>query len=160
MPSTPPAMPASMLLRATVVATLLGALCACATRPAAPPTLYERLGGTPKLELVVARLVDRAAAGDLTGDAAPAALKRSLVQQLCQVSGGGCLQDLPAAGAAADLRINDPRFDPLVGLLREELDRAHVPPRAKDELLRVLAPLRQGAPVDARAPAIRTARRA
>lgn len=149
---TAPAMPASTMFRAASAALLVLGLCACGSAPKAPPTLYERLGGTAQLERVVGRLVDRAAADPLAmqaldagaGGWQPVPLKRSLVQQLCQVAGGGCVGE-PAAAGAAGLRINDSRFHPLVGLLREELDRAHVPPRAKDELLRVLSPA-HGAP--------------
>lgn len=142
-------MPASTLFRAVPATLMLLALGACGSAPKAPPTLYERLGGTPQLERVVERLVDRAATDPLAqqalctgaGEAGwqPQPLKRSLVQQLCQVAGGGCVGE-PAAAGAAGLNINDSRFRPLVLLLREELDRAHVPPRAKDELLRVLSP--------------------
>lgn len=167
MSSTAAAMPASMMFRTASAAALVLGLCACGSAPKAPPTLYERLGGTPQLERVVGRLVDRAAADPLAlqalgagaGGWQPVPLKRSLVQQLCQVAGGGCVGE-PAAPGAAGLRINDSRFHPLVGLLREELDRAHVPPRAKDELLRVLSPRH---PLPGMAPALdadRPARRA
>lgn len=160
------AMPALTMTRAVPAVLLLLGLCACGSAPKAPPTLYERLGGTPQLERVVGRLVDRAAAdpqalqslqalGAGTVAWQPAPLKRSLVLQLCQVAGGGCVGE-PAAAGATGLRINDSRFHPLVGLLREELDRAHVPPRAKEELLRVISPARPASrqPLTDPAPAV------
>ena len=144
-------MPATSFSRTAAAGTLAAAallLGACATSRPPPPTLYERLGGTPKLELVVARMLDRAAADPRTQASVQgvqlAALKKSLVLQLCAVSGGGCVHVGKALlPAERDLKINDGEFHALVTMLREELDRAHVPPSAKNELLRVVAPMKR-----------------
>ncbi|WP_332289509.1 group I truncated hemoglobin [Aquincola agrisoli] len=135
--------------RVAAAAVLPVVLAACASAPEIPPSLYERLGGAPRVDLVAARTVDRAVADPRTRRGFEGVhlvtLKQGLAWQLCQVSGGVCA---PGGEAMADahngLQITDAEFDALVTLLRQELDRAHVPPSAKNELLRQLAPARQG----------------
>jgi hemoglobin len=136
------------LAMSAVLAAALAALGGCAMAPQTPPTLYERLGGAPTMDRVVSRLVDRAAADvrmqrSFDGVKLPA-LKKSIAQQFCNVAGGGCVYEGETmANAHRDLKITDSEFDALVALLREELDRAHVPPSAKNELLRLLAPMKR-----------------
>lgn len=135
---------------ATGLSTLLLAawLGACATVATPPPTLYERLGGAPRLELVIGRMLDRAVSDPRTrrsfdGIKLPA-LKQSLVTHLCSISGGGCrYEGETMARAHADSKIVAGEFDALVSMLREELDRSGTDPGAKNELLRLLAPMKR-----------------
>ncbi len=127
---------------------LVAVLAGCAVAPTAPPTLYQRLGGAPRLELVIGRMIDRAARDPRTRRSFDgiklAPLKESLVTQLCSISGGACrYEGETMARAHADARIVASEFDALVNILREELDRAGVDAGAKNELLRLLAPMKR-----------------
>ncbi len=97
---------------------------------------------------MVDRLVDRAARDPRTRRSFDgiklAALKDSLAQQLCALSGGGCrYEGETMARAHADAAIAASEFDALVSILREELDRVDTDPAAKNELLRLLAPMKR-----------------
>ena len=123
-------------------------LMACAPVPAEPPTLYARLGGAAQVDTVVGRLIDRTATDPRTRRSFDGiklkALKESLAQQICSISGGGCrYEGETMAHAHADSKIVASEFDVMVSLLREELDRAGVDPAAKNELLRLLAPMKR-----------------
>lgn len=135
----------SRLMLAGVLAAIFAA---CAGNPGASPVLYDRLGGTPNMTVVVGRTIDRAAADPRTKRSFDgiklATLKESIVQQICSVSGGGCkYEGETMANAHHDARIQASEFDALVTLLREELDRAGTDPAAKNELLRLLAPMKR-----------------
>lgn len=129
-------------------ACLVASLAACAAAPDAAPTLYERLGGAAQIELVVGRLLDRTANDPRTRRSFDGvklkAIKDSLAQQICAISGGGCrYEGETMAHAHADSKIVASEFDAMVGMLREELDRAGTDPGAKNELLRLLAPMKR-----------------
>lgn len=134
-------------------AILLAAACAgFVPAHAAPPadvqTLYQRLGGTVGVALWVGRLIDRCAADPRTRRSFDgiklAALKESLAQQICAISAGGCRYEGETMERAhRDARIGAGEFDALVSVLREELDRAGVEAAAKNELLRLLAPMKR-----------------
>ncbi len=141
---------------ATGLSTLLLAawLGACATVATPPPTLYERLGGAPRIDSVVGRLIDRAASDPRTRRSFDGVklqpLKESLAAQLCAISGGGCrYEGETMARAHAESKIVASEFDALVSMLREELDRSGTDPGAKNELLRLLAPMKRDIVVDA-----------
>ena len=121
------------------------ALVACA---APPTTLYERLGGQPVVTVVAAKTLERAAHDPRTQRSFDgiklAAVQASLAQQLCAVSGGGCkYEGETMAKSHHDLHIQPSEFDALVDMLREELDAAHVDAGAKNELLKLLAPMKR-----------------
>ena len=123
-------------------------LAACAAAPGAPPSLYERLGGATHVDAVVGRLIDRSASDPRTRRSFDGVklkvLKESLAQQICAVSGGGCrYEGETMARSHADLKIVASEFDAMVGMLREELDREGTDPGAKNELLRLLAPMKR-----------------
>ena len=133
---------------ALIVSALAAALTGCAAPVPAPPSLYARLGGEARLETVVSKLVERAATDPRTQRSFDgvklATLKKSLAQQICSLAGGGCVYEGETMrNAHRDLRIAASEFDALVGMLRDELDRAGVDDRAKNELLRLLAPMKR-----------------
>jgi hemoglobin len=159
---------ATASLPTLVAAALLAGLAACAAPPAssdsAPittpttlPTLYDRLGGAATVELVVGRLLDRTSTDPRTKRSFDGikikAIKESLAQQICAVSGGGCrYEGETMARAHADSKIAASEFDAMVGFLREELDRAGVDAGAKNDLLRLLAPMKRDVVTGAGAP--------
>lgn len=127
---------------------LAAGLVACAAEPATPPTLYTRLGGAPQVDALVSRLIDRAATDPRTRRSFDGiklkALKDSLAEQICSVSGGGCrYEGETMARSHAELQIVASEFDAMVSILREELDRGGADPAAKNELLRLLAPMKR-----------------
>lgn len=123
-------------------------LAACATPEAPPATLYQRLGGPDRVARVVDRLVDRAAHDPRTARSFDGikleALKDSIAQHICALGDGGCrYEGETMANAHADLKIRHAEFDALVTMLREELDRAGVDAGAKNDLLRLMAPMKR-----------------
>lgn len=120
----------------------------CATDPRTTPTLHQRLGGAARITAVVDRTIERAATDVRTRRSFDgiklAALKLSLVEQICALTGGGCrYEGATMAAAHKDSRILDSEFDALVTILREELDRRSADAAAKNELLRLLAPMKR-----------------
>ena len=132
-----------------VLAVLLTAVvAACTAPPAQEPTLYQRLGGASQVTRVVGRLIDRSASDARTRRSFDgvklAALKESLAQQICSLAGGGCRYEGETMERAhRDAKIGASEFDAMVGILREELDAAGTDPGAKNELLRLLAPMKR-----------------
>ena len=149
-----PARAAALLAASSLLACLGG----CATDPKLPPTLFERLGGAANVATVSNRTIERAAADPRTRRSFDGiklkAVQVSLAQQVCSLSGGGCVYEGETmARAHRDARITASEFDALVTILREELDRSGTDPTAKNELLRLLAPMKRDIVLDAAAPA-------
>jgi len=139
---------AQQLFRIARVAT--SAICVTLAACAAPPgaSLYERLGGQPVVTAVATQTIERAAHDPRTQRSFDgirlATVEASLAQQLCAISGGGCkYEGETMAKAHHDLHIRPSEFDALVDMLREELDGAHVDAGAKNELLKLLAPMKR-----------------
>lgn len=128
---------------------LLGCLlAACAVHPDVEPTLYQRLGGAANVQAVTSRSVERAATDPRTRRSFDGikrqALKDSIAQQICSISGGGCRYEGESmANVHKDLAIRASEFDALVTILREEFDRSGTDPAAKNGLLKLLAPMRR-----------------
>jgi len=111
-------------------------------------TLYARLGGEPVVNQVVTRSIERAAHDPRTQRSFDgiklAAVEKSIVQQICSISGGGCkYEGETMAKAHKDLKIRPGEFDALVDIMREEFDAAGVDAGAKNELLKLLAPMKR-----------------
>ena len=111
-------------------------------------SLYQRLGGAGGVARFVHQTLARAStepstARSFDGIKLPA-LEQSLAEQICMLADGGCrYQGAHMADAHKDARIRDSEFDAMVGILRVELDRAGVSTSAKNELLRLLAPMKR-----------------
>ena len=121
---------------------------ACATPPSAPPSLYQRLGGEPVVSKVVDQLIDRSASDARTArsfkDVKLARVKEKLVEQVCELAGGGCkYTGDPMREVHKGLENTDAEFALLVQVLREALAANGVGEREKNELLRLLAPMKR-----------------
>lgn len=125
---------------------LLG--CATQTNPlAADKSLYDRLGGKPAIQAVVDDFIGNVAAdprinGFFANSDIPR-LKRLLVDQICEASGGPCKytgKDMKSAHAG--MRITEGHFNALVEDLIKSLDKFRVPEREKKELLAALASMK------------------
>jgi hemoglobin len=115
--------------------------------PAAPKSLFDRLGGLPAITAVVDEFVNRTTADPrikerfFNTDAVN--LKRLLTEFVCAATGGPCQytgRDMPTSHAGMDLV--DDEFTALVENLIGALDKFKVPDKEKGELLGALGPLK------------------
>ena len=140
---------ASRTLLDSVVATLAGAtlmLGGCAgggMSSMSEASLYQRLGGSSAITAVVDDFVGNVAADSRInarfGNADIPRLKRLLVEQICQASGGPCTYSGRSMQAAhAGMGISESEFNALVEDLITTLDKFKVPAKEKGELLGAL----------------------
>jgi hemoglobin len=117
------------------------------TTPAAPATLYSRLGGRPAIKAVVDEFVDRVAADKrinmrfLNTDIPK--LRVLLTDFVCTATGGPEKyegRDMHASHGG--MQLVDDEFNALVEDLAGALDKFKVPAREKGELLGALGPLK------------------
>jgi hemoglobin len=129
-----------------LVAALL--LAACQDMGMAPQkSLYDRLGGKDAITAVVDDFVGNVAAdkrinGFFAKTDVPR-LKRNLVDQICQATGGPCTytgKDMKTAHKG--MGITDADFNALVEDLKKSLDKFKVPAKEQGELLGALASLK------------------
>jgi hemoglobin len=134
----------AVALFATVaVAPMFGSV-SVAAEPKA--SLYERLGGTGPITAVVGKFV-AIVGGDkrINGYFAKADLvnlKKQLVDQVCQASGGPCTytgKDMKTTHKG--MKVTTAAFNALVEDLVQALDTFNVPEQEKGELLSVLGPM-------------------
>jgi hemoglobin len=110
-------------------------------------SLYDRLGGTPAITAVVGDFLETVGSDSRVKNQPPPArvpaLTQSLVDLVCQATGGPCVykgRDMKAAHAG--MGITPAEFDAVVDDLVKTLDKYEVPAREKNELLALLAPMR------------------
>ena len=110
-------------------------------------SLYDRLGGQPAITAVVDDFVGNVAADKrINGFFAKAdvpRLKRNLVDQICQGTGGPCVytgKDMKTAHKG--MGITDADFNALVEDLVKTLNKFNVPAKEQGELLGVLGPMK------------------
>jgi hemoglobin len=115
--------------------------------PAAPASLYERLGGLDAITAVVDDFVGRTTTDPRIKDrffnTDAVHLKKMLVEMVCMATGGPCTysgRDMGSTHAGMDLV--DEEFDALVEDLKGTLDKLRVPAREQGELLGALGPMR------------------
>ena len=115
---------------------------------AAAASLYERLGGQPTVAAIAADVIDDAASDPkLKRSFAKvdlARVKKLLAEQICQVTGGGCQYTGDSMhDVHAGLGITEAEFYGLVEVLRTSMRRHGVGLRERNELLRILAPMKR-----------------
>lgn len=131
--------------RALLGAALLAGA-ALAPAQAADDTLYQQLGARPGLVRLMddfmVRLLADARMRPFFKDADQAALKKQLVLQFCEVSGGPCRRNGPTMKEAHDgMDITRGDFNALVEVLQDAMDAQGVPFPAQNRLLARLAPM-------------------
>ena len=124
------------------------ALAGCAAAPTSEPTLYSRLGGAPVVKRVVDETVERAAADPRTSRSFEGVKLRHvedmIAEQICSLAGGGCkYTGDPMDKVHKGLKNTAAELDLLVQFLREACDHAGVRTAEKNELLRLLAPMKR-----------------
>ena len=123
-------------------------LAACATAPTAEPTLYTRMGGAPVVKKFIDETIERSANDPRTSrsfkDTKIARVKEKLEEQVCVLSGGPCkYTGDPMKEVHKGLKNTEAEFYLLVQFLRDALDHAGVRDPEKNELLRLLAPMKR-----------------
>ena len=148
------------VLQACVFALALGSAAATAQPDSA--TLFDRLGGMAGLGGIVDDTIERSSTDPATRRSFDGVnlkkLKQSIVEQLCALSGGPCKysgDDMKTAHQG--LGITEAEFYNLVQFLRDAIARAQVGEGPKNELLRILAPMKRDIVADG--PAARPAAR-
>jgi hemoglobin len=122
--------------------------------PAAPASLYVRLGGLDAITAVVDDFVGRTTTDPRIKDrffnTDAVHLKKMLVEMVCMATGGPCTysgRDMGSAHAGMDLV--DEEFGALVENLKGTLDKFQVPAKEQGELLGALAGMKPQIVVDA-----------
>ncbi len=110
-------------------------------------SLYERLGGKDAIAAVVGDFRARSVADDRINakfvQTDPARLEAMLVDQICEATGGPCTytgRDMRQAHT--DMAVTAAEFDAQVEILAASLNHFNVPQAEQDELLALLAPMR------------------
>lgn len=114
--------------------------------PAGDDSLYRSFGGQSGLVRLMddfmIRLLADARMRPFFEDADQDALKKQLVLQFCEVSGGPCRRDGPTMKEAHDgMDITRGDFNALVEVLQDAMDAQGVPFAAQNRLLARLAPM-------------------
>jgi hemoglobin len=127
--------------------TVVVASCA-APAPTDTPTLYTRLGGEAMVARIADELIDRTAHDERTKrsfqDVKLARVKEKLREQLCVLAGGPCVYTGdPMKEVHKGLKNTEAEMSLMVQFLREILDNAGVRTAEKNELLRLLAPMKR-----------------
>lgn len=130
-----------------VVLVVMAGTVGCARYTAEPEAslLYDRLGGKPAITAVVGDFLqavgqDSRVRHQPVPERVPA-LQVSLVDLVCQASGGPCeYRGRPMKAAHAGMGISQVEFEAVVDDLVKTLDRYKVPAREKNDLLGLLAP--------------------
>src|SRR5690349_16008721 len=113
----------------------------------AKASLYDRLGGKPAITAVVDDFVGNVAADNRINRRFAHAnipfMKSSLVDQICQATGGPCQYTGPDMRTVhTGMHITDAEFNDLVEDLQKSLDKFKVPTAEQNELLTALGGLK------------------
>lgn len=134
-------------MRVLAFAAVAAAAIGLVTPAAAQTSLYQRLGGYPAITAVVDDFVGNVAAdrriNRFFAKADVPRLKRNLVDQICNGTGGPCIytgRDMKSVHAGMGIRSRD--FNALVQDLQKTLRKFKVPRREQGELLAILGPMK------------------
>ena len=110
-------------------------------------SLFERIGGLPVLTLVVSETIDTSASDPKIKRSFDgvklSTLKQSVVDQLCVLTGGNCVYEGETMkNSHSDLKVTSAEFELFVEIFRTALNK-HVGTKEKNELLKILAPMKR-----------------
>ncbi|KQT36605.1 group 1 truncated hemoglobin [Methylophilus sp. Leaf414] len=123
-------------------------LCAgCVAQPKPEATLFQRIGGLPMLSRLSNQTLDIVSKDPRTSRSFEGVkmktLKESVTNFLCVKTGGNCVYEGETMKKShADLHNTVAEFEIMVDVLRERMDANGVGTREKNELLRILAPMK------------------
>lgn len=120
----------------------------CMMQPKPEASLYQRIGGLPMLTRISNQTLDMVSKHPKTSRSFEGVkmktLKESLTNFLCVKTGGDCVYEGETMhNSHADLHITTAEFELMVDVLRERLDVNGVGTREKNELLKILAPMKR-----------------
>jgi len=120
----------------------------CAAQHKPEGSLYQRIGGLPMLTRISNQTLDIVSKDPKTSRSFEGVkmktLKESLTNFLCVKTGGDCVYEGETMKKShADLHITTAEFELMVEVLRERLDANGVGTREKNELLKILAPMKR-----------------
>lgn len=135
-------------MRFYVMAVLMMLCLGCAVQPKPEASLYTRIGGLPMLTRISNQTLDIVSKDPRTSRSFDGvkmkALKESLTNFLCVKTGGECVYEGETMKKShADLHITTAEFELMVDVLRERLDANGVATKEKNELLKILAPMKR-----------------
>jgi hemoglobin len=123
-------------------------LCAgCMAQPKPEATLFERIGGLPMLSRLSNQTLDIVSKDPRTSRSFDGVkmktLKESVTNFLCVKTGGNCVYEGETMKKShADLHNTVAEFEIMVDVLRDRMDVNGVGTKEKNELLRILAPMK------------------
>lgn len=132
-----------------IVMLVIPLLClGCMGQPKPEASLYQRIGGLPMLTRISNQTLDIVSKDPRTSRSFDGVkmktLKESLTNFLCVKTGGECVYEGETMQKShADLHITMAEFELMVEVLRERLDINGVGTREKNELLKILAPMKR-----------------
>lgn len=131
-----------MKLFATLAVLVALGLTACARAPE-ERTLYQRLGGEPAVVAVVDDFIANVAADPVINQRFARTdipkLKKLLVEQVCEASGGGCkYTGRPMRESHRGMNITAAEFNAMGADMIKTLEKFKVPARERDELMALL----------------------
>lgn len=134
--------------RIVILLGLLMSIVACQTTSTPEPNLYQRIGGQKMLYTISSQTLDIVATDTATKRSFEgvkmATLKQSLADFLCKETGGDCVYEGETMkNSHAELAITTAEFELMVQALRDTLDANNIGTREKNELLKILAPMKR-----------------
>ena len=129
------------------------AVAGCVTQHKAGASLYQRIGGLPMLSRIANQTLDIVSKDPQTSRSFEGVkmktLKESLTNFLCVKTGGDCVYEGETMKKShADAKITTAEFERMVDVMRERMDVNGVGTKEKNELLRILAPMKRDVVTD------------
>ncbi|WP_029147719.1 group 1 truncated hemoglobin [Methylophilus sp. 5] len=120
----------------------------CVAQPKPEASLYQRIGGLPMLTRISNQTLDIVSKDPETNRSFEGVkmktLKESLTNFLCVKTGGDCVYEGETMKKShADANITTAEFERMVEVMRERMDINGVGTKEKNELLRILAPMKR-----------------
>lgn len=140
-------------MRFFVMIITMCAVAGCVTQPKAGASLYQRIGGLPMLSRIANQTLDIVSKDPQTSRSFEGVkmktLKESLTNFLCVKTGGDCVYEGETMKKShADAKITTAEFERMVDVMRERMDVNGVGTKEKNELLRILAPMKRDVVTD------------
>jgi len=127
---------------------LLVFLSACTTISTKEKSLYSRIGGKEMLYTISSQTLDKVSKNPATKRSFEGVkmttLKQSLADFLCVKTGGDCVYEGETMkNAHLESKNTTAEFELMVQALRDTLDENNIGTREKNELLKILAPMKR-----------------
>ncbi|MFD1122621.1 group 1 truncated hemoglobin [Methylophilus flavus] len=134
-------------MRNYVIAIVVFLCAGCVTQPRPEATLFQRIGGMPMLSRLSNQTLDIVSKDPRTSRSFDGVkmktLKESVTNFLCVKTGGNCVYEGETMKKShADLHNTVAEFEIMVDVLRERMDANGVGTKEKNELLKILAPMK------------------